>query len=264
MQKKDSIWNSVRLNLCCVVDPWYQTFLIYNLCQTFVKTFPIVKSLLLVQIIASLILLNAHYNPHLRKYCPSTIAFVYVGSGQHPCPYNLKMLHIALFLLFILEPVLRASCLCFPFSSINYRIKFLLFYHVSAPSAFWVNPLNRRLFRLDQSSKSELFSSNCKSFRSISLISFSIRSFALISSKSFFVSSNQLFWKSLPVFKLSTCLSRHFKQKLVHWNESGYIVHELTEHWKWDSTKGRAAFYDQLFLSYGSFSRINCAVFSTK
>ena len=56
------------------------------------QTFPIAESLLLVQIIAFLILLYSRYNPHLRKYCPSKVVFVYIGSGQHPCPYNLKIL----------------------------------------------------------------------------------------------------------------------------------------------------------------------------
>ena len=55
------------------------------------QTFPIVKSLLLVQIIAFLNLLYAHDNPHLRKYCPSRVVFVYIDSVRHPCPYNLKI-----------------------------------------------------------------------------------------------------------------------------------------------------------------------------
>ena len=97
------------------------------------------------------------------------------------------------------------------FSSITYCIKFSLSSHVSAPSVFPVNPLNRRLFRLDVSSDSGIFSSSCWCFCSISLISSSIVSLALISSKSLFASSNDLFWNSGLVFKLSTsCLSYVF------------------------------------------------------
>ena len=43
-----------------------------------------------------------------------------------------------------------------------------------------------------------------------------------------------------------------------------YIVHQSIEHLKCDSTRGRAAFYDQPFLSYEGFCKINCAVFLEK
>ena len=40
-----------------------------------------------------------------------------------------------------------------------------------------------------------------------------------------------------------------------------YVVKQSTEHQKWDSTMGRAAFYDQPFLRYEGFCKISCAVF---
>ena len=44
----------------------------------------------------------------------------------------------------------------------------------------------------------------------------------------------------------------------------GHIVHQSIEHLKCDSTRNRAAFYDQPSLSYEGFCKINCAVFLEK
>ena len=50
------------------------------------------------------------------------------------------------------------------------------------------------------------------------------------------------------------------RPELVHWNESVHCTPNDGVFKKCDSTRGRAAFYDQPFMIYGSFSRINCAV----
>ena len=119
----------------------------------------------------------------------------------------------AFFLSFSLETVLCALSMVMSlfsvsrFLSINFCIKFLLSSHVST-SAFFVNPLNRRLFRQDLSSSSQVFRYHCWCFCSISLISSSIGLLAHISCKSLFASSNHFFWKFASVFKHSTfCLS---------------------------------------------------------
>ena len=44
----------------------------------------------------------------------------------------------------------------------------------------------------------------------------------------------------------------------------GYIENQSTEDWKRYSTRGRAAFYDQQLLSYGSLSRTSSAIFWIK
>ena len=44
----------------------------------------------------------------------------------------------------------------------------------------------------------------------------------------------------------------------------GHILHQSIEHLKCDSTRNRAAFYDQPFLGYEGFCKINCAVFLEK
>ena len=68
---------------------------------------------------------------------------------------------LALFLPFVLEPVLRVLSIVMTllsisrFFSINPLIKFLLSSHLSTPSVFSLNPLNPRLFCLNRSSRSE-------------------------------------------------------------------------------------------------------------
>ena len=44
----------------------------------------------------------------------------------------------------------------------------------------------------------------------------------------------------------------------------GYIKNQSTEHYKRYSTSGRPAFYDQLLLSYGSFSLTSSAFVEKK
>ena len=87
----------------------------------------------------------------------------------------------ALFLPFILEPIRCALSMVMSllsitnFSSINPPIKFSLSSHVSVLPNVSRNPLNRRLFRLDLFSDSEIFSSSC-CLCSIRLISSSFSS----------------------------------------------------------------------------------------
>ena len=64
--------------------------------------------------------------------------------------------------------------------------------------------------------------------------------------------------------KVSYIMTRHFSPKLVHWNQSVYCTLSDVALKKCDSMSGQAAFYDQPFLSYGSFSTISLVVFWAK
>ena len=55
---------------------------------------------------------------------------------------------------------------------------------------------------------------------------------------------------------------KYFRPKLVHWNWSVHCT-PIERSLKCDSTRSWEAFYDLRFLSYGSFSRINRAAFSS-
>ena len=66
----------------------------------------------------------------------------------------------------------------------------------------------------------------------------------------------------IKVFWNKGC-DRHFRPKLVHWNESVYCT-PIDIVLKMLFKEELEAFYDQPFISYGSFSRINCVVFWTK
>ena len=56
---------------------------------------------------------------------------------------------------------------------------------------------------------------------------------------------------------------RHFRSKLVHWNENIYCT-LIDRALKMRFNEGLAAFYDQPFLSYERFCKTNCAAFWTK
>ena len=60
--------------------------------------------------------------------------------------------------------------------------------------------------------------------------------------------------------KVSYIMTRHFRSKLVHWNESIYCT-PSNGALKIRFNEGSGAFNDQPFLSYASFPTINFAVF---